>query len=74
LFARIKLKAPTGKFDVKFDRKVKTIEFTQKAQNENSWQTIDCGVVELKKGESPQLVVKFLSNNLEFNFLEFVEI
>lgn len=50
-FARIKLNAPTGKFDVKFDRKVKTIEFTQKAQNENSWQTIDCGVVELKKGE-----------------------
>jgi len=73
LFARIKLKAPTGKFDVKFDRKVKTIEFTQKAQNENLWQTIDCGVVELKKGES-QLIVKFLSNDLEFNFLEFVEI
>jgi endoglucanase len=72
LLARIKSNAPTVKFNVFLGRKAKKIEFIQHSKNANYWQTIDCGVIELEKGES-QLRIEFASNDVEFDFLEFIE-
>jgi aryl-phospho-beta-D-glucosidase BglC (GH1 family) len=72
LLARIKSNAATVKFNVFLGRKVKKIEFIQHSNNANYWQTIDCGVIELEKGES-QLRIEFASNDVEFDFLEFIE-